>query len=615
MPLSTGYTRAKLLAAWMAAGGLLCAAGPAQQPLPPTRQVPAAPAGAPPDVRFADVTAEAGLSGFQHVSGGADKDYIIETTGSGVALFDFDGDGHLDVYLVNGSTLAPRAAGVPRAALYRNHGDRTFRDVTAAAGVANERWGQGVCAGDIDNNGTPDLYVTNFGANRLYRNGGDGRFADVAAAAGVAVDGWSTGCAFGDYDGDGWLDLFVAGYVAFDPKDPPPAPPRRPGAPSGEAAALAGRGMGAAYASGAAYCTYRSLPVMCGPRGLRGAPDHLFRNNRDGTFTETTRESGVEDRRGLYGFGVAWLDLDDDGRLDLLVANDSGPNYVYRNAGGGRFDDISYPSGAALDGSGREQAHMGVAVGDYDNDGRNDIHITNFADDFNVLYRNYDGTSFTDVSFKSGLAQVSVPFLGWGTDFLDYDNDGWLDLLVVNGHVYPAADRLPWNTSYAQRALLFRNLAGQRFQELGAAAGDGLTTARVSRGSAVGDLDNDGGIDIVINNIDGAPTVARNVGGAAAGHWLTLRLAGDPARKCPRDAIGSVVFVTAGGVRRRGEVASGRGQISQSDLRVHFGLGAAASVSRLEVRWANGETVTYPIDRVDTIATIDQATGAIVYER
>jgi hypothetical protein len=597
----------------MAAGALLCGAGPVQQPVPPTRQVPAAPPGAAPGVHFADVTAAAGLSGFRHVSGGAEKDYILETTGSGVALLDFDGDGRLDVYLLNGSTLEPRAAGVPRAALYRNTGGRTFRDVTAEAGVANERWGQGVCAGDIDNDGTPDLYVTNFGINRLYRNLGDGRFADVAAAAGVAVDSWSTGCAFGDYDGDGWLDLFVAGYVAFDPRNPPPAPPRRPSSPAGEAAAPAGRGMGAAYASGAAYCTYRSLPVMCGPRGLRGAPDHLFRNNGDGTFTETTRQAGVDDRKGLYGFGVAWIDLDDDGRLDLLVANDSGPNYVYRNAGNGRFDDISYPSGAALDGSGREQAHMGVAVGDYDNDGRNDIHITNFADDFNVLYRNHDGTSFTDVSFKSGLAQVSIPFLGWGTDFLDYDNDGWLDLLVVNGHVYPAADRMPWNTSYAQRALLFRNLAGRRFEEIGAAAGDGLTTARVSRGSAVGDLDNDGGIDVVINNIDGAPTVAYNVGGGAAGHWLTLRLVGDPGRKCPRDAIGSVVFVTAGGLRRRGEVASGRGQISQSDLRVHVGLGAETRVSRLEVRWANGATVEYAVDRVDTIATIDQATGAVTY--
>ena len=373
--------------------------------------------------------------------------------------------------------------------------------------------------------------------------------------------------------------------------------------------------MGAVYSAGAAYCTYRGLPVMCGPRGLRGAPDHLFRNNRDGTFTDTTREAGVIDARALYGFGVAWVDLDDDGGPDLLVANDSGPNYVYRNLGNGRFQNISYQSGAALDGSGRDQAHMGVAIGDYDNDGRNDIHITNFADDFNVLYHNRDGASVTDVSFTSGIAQVSIPFLGWGTDFLDYDNDGWLDLLVVNGHVYPAADTMPWNTSYAQRGLLFRNLDGRRFEDVGAAAGEGLSTARVSRGSAVGDLDNDGGVDVVINNIDGSPTVARNAGGGSAGHWLTVRLLGDPARKCPRDAIGSVVFVTAGGVRQRRDVASGRGQISQSDLRVHFGLGTRTAVSRVEVRWANGPSVAYAVDRVDAIVTIDQATGTVSYQR
>jgi hypothetical protein len=566
-------------------------------------------------VRYVDVTAESGLSSFRHVSGGTDKDYIIETTGSGVALLDFDDDGMLDVYFVNGSTLQPKAGGVPRAALFRNTGSLAFRDVTSAAGVANERWGQGVCVGDFDNSGTPDLYVTNFGANRLYRNTGDGRFVDSAERAGVAFDGWSTGCAFGDYDGDGWLDLYVAGYVALDLQKLPPSPPRD--RPPGEAGLSqpARAGMGAAYSSDAPYCTYRALPVMCGPKGLSGAPDHLFRNNRDGTFTDVTEKAGVSDSKRLYGFGVAWVDLDDDGRLDLVVANDSGPNHVYRNLGEGRFADISYPSGAALDGTGREQAHMGVAVGDYDNDGRNDIHITNFADDFNVLYHNQGKATFSDVSFRSGVAHVSVPFLGWGTDFLDYDNDGWLDLLVVNGHVYPAADRMPWNTSYAQRTLLFRNLEGRRFEEVGAAAGPGLTTPRVSRGSAVGDLDNDGALDVVINNIDGEPALARNVGAASAGHWLAVRLVGDPERKCPRDAIGSVVFVTAGGMRRRGEVASGRGQISQSDQRVHFGLGPHTTVARLEVRWANGPTVEYELDRVDAMVTIDQATGSVTYSK
>ena len=349
---------------------------------------------------------------------------------------------------------------------------------------------------------------------------------------------------------------------------------------------------------------------MCGPRGLEGAPDHLFRNNGDGTFTDVTREAGVDDAKRLYGFGVAWFDMDDDGRLDLIVANDSGPNHVYRNAGGGRFEDVSYASGAALDGSGRPQAHMGVAIGDYDNDGRDDIHITNFADDFNVLYQNHDGTSFSDVSYKAGVAQASIPFLGWGTDFLDFDNDGWLDLLVVNGHVYPSADRQDWNTSYAQRSLLLRNLDGRRFVDVGAAAGPPLTNPVVARGSATADLDNDGGLDVVINTLDGPPVVARNTGDGR-GHWITIQLRGDPGRKCPRDAIGSVVFVNAGGKRLKRQVASGRGQISQSDLRLHFGLGTAAEISSLEVRWANGPTVSYPPPAVDRIVTIDQGRGVV----
>jgi hypothetical protein len=596
--------------------------------LPPTTRVPPAPESAARGISYTNITVAAGLSAFHHVSGSPDKNYIIEVSGSGVGLFDYDGDGRLDVYLINGSTLDHVRAGTPapRAALFRNEGGNKFTDVTAGAGVANERWGQGACIGDLDNDGDEDLYVTNFGPNRLYRNDG-GTFADAGVKAGVAVDGWSTGCAFGDYDGDGWLDLFVAGYITLDPeKLPPPAvetassgstpPPAAPAAmqPERSEEAQAGRvGMGATYSASAPFCTYRGMRVMCGPRGLKGAPDHLFRNNRDGTFSDVSRESGVDDAKGLYGFGVAWVDLDDDGLLDLLVANDSGPNYVYRNTGNGRFEDVSYASGAALDGNGREQAHMGIAIADYDHDGRDDIHITNFADDFNVLYHNDGRLIFSDVSYQAGVAQTTIPFLGWGTDFLDYDNDTWPDLFVANGHVYPAADSAPWNTSYRQRALLFRNLAGKRFEEVGAAAGEALTTPHVARGSAVGDLDGDGGVDIVVNNIDGTPTVARNESSGGRGHWLRIRLVGDPAKKCPRDGIGSVVFVQAGTVRQRVEVASGRGQMSQSDIRPHVGLGTATKVDGIEVQWAGGAKATYQIDRVDTQVTIEQATGKVSY--
>jgi hypothetical protein len=620
---------ALLLACATCAATVVAGAASRQAARAPTLDAPPAPAEAAAGVRFVDRTEASGLAGFQHRSGTPEKRYVVETTGSGVALWDFDRDGRLDVYLVNGSTIdaLQRGAPAPRAALFRNVGGGRFEDVTIATGTGNERWGQGVCAGDVDNDGFADLYVTNVaGANRLFVSRRGARFEDRAAAAGVAVDSWSTGCAFGDYDGDGWLDLYVAGYVRFDPRHLPPAPPAagtgtpsssssssaaapRPGEPGGRL------GVGAALVAGAAYCTYRSEPVMCGPLGLTGAPDHLFRNNRDGTFTDVTQAAGVAEREPRFGFGVAWFDMDDDGRLDLFVANDSGPNHLYRNLGDGRFADVGYASGAALDANGRTQAHMGVAVGDYDNDGRDDLHVTNFADDYNVLYRNHDGGSFSDVSYPAGVAQPSIPFLGWGTGFLDYDNDGWLDLVVVNGHVYPAADRLPWNTSYAQRALLFRNLAGRRFVEVGGAAGPALTSPRVARGSATGDLDDDGDVDLVVSTLDGPPLVAINEGGAGAGHWLTLTLIGDPAQRCPPDAIGSTVYVTAGGVRRRGEVASGRGQVSQSDLRVHVGLGRETAVAALEVRWANGPTTRYAIPKVDAAYTIDQQTGAVTATR
>ena len=368
--------------------------------------------------------------------------------------------------------------------------------------------------------------------------------------------------------------------------------------------------MQAPYRPGAADCRYRGQPAMCGPRGLKGAPDHLFRNNGDGTFADVSVKAGVADPNGYYGIGVAFFDFDDDGRLDLFVANDSSPNYLYRNRGDGTFQDVSFASGAAFNEAGQEQAHMGVAVGDYDGDGRDDLHVTNFENDANILYHNDGGGLFSETTYPAGVGNPSVPFVGWGTNFLDYDNDGWPDLFVANGHVYPWVGDLDWNTSYEQRVLLFRNLKG-KFAEVGRGGGDGLSAVRSLRGSATGDLDNDGDIDVVANAIDGEPFLLRNDGGNRAGHWLTIRLVGDPAQRCPRDATGSVVFLHADGARQRGDVASGRSVMSQSDRRVHFGLGAATRVDRLEVRWANGPTVTYEVPAIDTELVIDQARGVV----
>ena len=586
-----------------------------RRPLPPTLVAPPA---APTDARgvsFADVTRSAGLSAFHRRSGGAAKDYILEAKGGGLALLDADGDGALDVYLVNGATFDALwgREEAPPAALFRSNRDGTYTDVTDAAGVANRGWGQGACTGDYDNDGDDDLYVTNFGPNRLYRNDGKGRFAEVAPAAGVALGGWSTGCAFGDYDGDGRLDLFVAGYILLDLERLPPAPE---GAPRARVAArdeakAEGPGMQAPYRPGASSCRYRGQPAMCGPRGLKGAPDHLFRNAGDGTFTDVSVAAGVADPNGYYGIGVAFFDFDDDGRLDLFVANDSSPNHLYKNRGDGTFQDVSFASGAAFNEAGQEQAHMGVAVGDYDGDGRLDLHVTNFENDANILYHNEGGGLFSETTYPAGVGNASVPFVGWGTNFLDYDNDAWPDLLVANGHVYPWVGELDWNTSYEQRVLLFRNLRGGKFAEVGRGGGEGLSVARSLRGSATGDLDDDGDIDVVANSIDGEPLLLRNDGGNRAGHWLRVRLVGDPSRRCPRDATGSQVFLTAGGARQRGDVASGRSVMSQSDRRVHFGLGPATRVERLEVRWANGPTVAYEVPAIDAEIVIDQARGVV----
>jgi hypothetical protein len=538
-------------------------------------------------VVFADITKLAGLDKFHHRSGTPEKTTILEAPGSGVALLDYDNDGWLDIYFLNGSTV-PAMKGLepaPRAMLFHNNHDGTFTDVTEKAGVANERWGFGVAVGDYDNDGWPDIYVSNYGKNRLYHNNHDGTFTDVAEKAGVALGGWSTGPSWGDYDHDGLLDLFVPGYVKYDLDHP----------------VLAGKG---GLPEGA--CQNRGVDVFCGPIGLIGQEDHLFHNNGDGTFTDISVKAGVSDPGGRYGFASVFVDVDDDGWVDLVVANDSSANYLYRNRHDGTFEDAGYGSGFSLSEEGRAQASMGIAVGDYDRDGKVDLFVTTFSDDYKTLYRNDDGDYFTDVSFRVGLGSPTIPFLSWGTGFLDFDNDGLLDLFLANGHVYPVADSKDWGTTWAQRPLLFRNVDGKKFQEVPAATGSGLAVVIPARGAAFGDLFNDGHIDVVINNIDSTPTLLRDVL-QNSNHWVGFKLVGGP--KSPRDAIGAKVFLTAGGVRQRADVFSGGSYASSSDLRVHFGLGTSSKVEKVEIQWPSGTKEFLEVPGVDRFYRVVEGKG------
>jgi hypothetical protein len=534
-----------------------------------------------PGFSFKNVAREAGLTAVT-VFGGKEKNrYLLETTGTGAGFFDYDGDGWLDVFLVNGTTLEGFPNGQePTNHLYRNKRDGTFEDVTAKSGLAASGWGQGVCAGDYDNDGREDLFVTYYGQNRLYHNRGGGVFQDVTAEAGMTSPRtrWGTGCAFLDYDRDGKLDLLAANYIDLD--------------------------LATAPTPDSGLCRYKGVPVACGPPGLPGGKNVLYRNKGGGRFEDVSERAGILKASGTYGLGVSTLDFDGDGWVDAYVANDSNPSTLYRNNHDGTFTDIAVASGCAYSQDGKPQAGMGVAIGDYDHSGTMDIFKTNFAGDTSTLYANTGEGFCEDRTFAGGIG-INTRWLGWGVGFVDLDNDGWLDLFLVNGHVYPEVAELKTEAAYRQRKVVYRNAGGIRFEDVTERLGAPATTPKAGRGSAFGDYDNDGDVDVLINNVHDAPDLFR-LDTNPAQHWLSLKLVGT---RSNRSAIGARVRCTAGGVTQVGEVRGGGSYISQNDLRVHFGLGPAATVDRLEVRWPNGQEEQWSGVAVDRILTLKEGDG------
>lgn len=521
-------------------------------------------------ITLVDVAEQAGVT-LLNVSGGLSKDYIVEINGNGAAFFDYDNDDDLDLLVVNGSTLDTfKQGGSPMVVLYENDGRGAFDDVTPGRGLDTLGWGMGTCVADYDNDGFQDVYVTAFGPNVLFRNNGDDTFADVTPTAGVGDAHWGSNCAFGDYDRDGYVDLYVANYLTFDDEQVP-----KRGDASG--------------------CRYLGIEVACGPVGLPGEPDTLYRNNGDGTFTDVTEAAGVHGP-DYYGFGVVFADLNDDGWPDIYVANDSEPNFLFSNNGDGTFSEDGLVAGVALSATGREQAGMGVDAGDYDGNGRLDLIVTHFSGDYTTLYENSDAGFFSDVSSAAGIAPPTLPYLGWGVGLVDIDNDGLLDIFVANGHVVPEVDQQGLTTTYLQRNQLFHNQGDTRFRDVTDEVGGGLLVEKSTRGAAFGDYDNDGDIDVLLINLNDRPTLLRN-DTAGGRHWVTLRLVGTESN---RDGIGAKVTVEAGGRTQTAEVRSGSSYLSHNDMRVHFGLGGSNRVTKLEIRWPSGlvETVdALPADR------------------
>jgi hypothetical protein len=535
--------------------------------------------------QLTDIYSKTGIN-FVHTSA-PEKKYIVESMSGGVVLIDYDRNGLLDIYFTNAPTVEMALKNEKaKSLLYRNNGDGSFTDVTDKAGVGFPGFAMGGAVGDFNNDSFPDLYVTCLGGNTLYRNNGDGTFSDVTKQAGVADGRWSAGAAFGDYDGDGFLDLFVANYVDFRFNDLP--------------------GFGSLPT-----CKFRGIDVQCGPRGLRGASDSVFRNNGDGTFTDVSKQLGLDDPMGYYGMQPVLSDFGNSGRLDVYIANDSTPNFFYRNLGKGKFSEEGLISGTAVSSDGSEQGSMGVAVGDYLHSGNLAIFVTNFADEYNTLYRNNGNYDFTDVSFAAKVAQVSRPYVGWGTGFFDLDNDTWLDLFVVNGHVYPQMDQTSSGARYKQSKLLFINKGDGTFCNATQQGGTALSELRVSRGAAFGDIDNDGNVDIVVEDLDSTPMILKN-SGDKTNHWITLELA---AKQGNPLAIGARIKVTTGKSVQTEEIRSGSSYLSQNDLRVHFGLGKATKVDSIEIRWNSGKVETMKDVSADKFYGILEGEGIVPFEK